>query len=101
MDILAPVPKTPSKLVPPVLILLTIELKLSSLQIQESPQNKISRRMILLDSVNLLPSYPSFTALSPHLLPYLHIVNAPYPIINVPYPFINAPYPLHIHNPLI
>ena len=75
MDILAPVPKTPSKPVPPVLILLTIELKLSSLQIQESPQNKISRRMIpLLHKPS--PSYPSFTtflsftSLPTHLLPY-------------------------------
>ena len=47
---------------------------------REPSKIKIPRRIIPA-FVNLLPSYPSFTTLSPHLLPYLHIVNAPYPII--------------------
>jgi hypothetical protein len=47
MDILAPVPKTPSKPVPPVLILPTTELKLSlSANPREPSKNKNSRRMI-------------------------------------------------------
>jgi hypothetical protein len=63
MDILALVPKTPNKLVPHELILPTTQLKLPSLQIQENPQKKISRKKMLPLLPNLLRSYPSFIAL--------------------------------------
>jgi hypothetical protein len=55
--------------------------------------------MILPAFVNLLPSYPSFTALSPHLFPYpcihslIHIVNAPYPNLLM--------FPIRLLMPLI
>jgi hypothetical protein len=82
MDILAPVPKTPSKPVPPVLILPDYRTQtLPSANPREPPKIKIPCRMIIPFLRKPPPLISSFTALSPHLLPYLHIVNAPYPII--------------------